>query len=154
MPAVVGQPAPPFALRDQDRNVITLDSLKGGAALVVFIPFPFTAVCSAEICTLRDRAAELENVDANVVVVTTHALPTNKQWAEENSFRFPVLADYWPHGETARAYGTFNEKLGVADRSTYVLDADGVVRAVIASDSLGTAREFEDYAAALAAIGD
>ena len=85
-------------------------------------------------------------------MITTHAVPTNHRWAEENGFRFPVLSDYWPHGEVARAYGTFSERGGVAYRSTFVLDAAGVVRDVVRTESMGIAREFEAYTAALAAF--
>ena len=62
------------------------------------------------------------------------------------------MTDFWPHGEVSRNYGTFNEKLGVTNRSTFVLDAEGIVRQIIASDSLGTAREHDEYAEALATI--
>lgn len=152
MPAEIGSPAPDFTLFDQDRNEVTLESLQGHKTLVVFIPFPFTGLCSAEACELRDHLAELKNLDAQVVVITTHALPTNKEWADQNGFQFPVLADYWPHGEVATAYGTFDEIRGAATRSTYVLDADGVVREIIATDSLGTVREYDAYVQALQAI--
>jgi peroxiredoxin (alkyl hydroperoxide reductase subunit C) len=152
MPAEIGAPAPDFTLHDQERNEVSLGSLQGRKTLVVFIPFPFTGICSAEACELRDNLAELNGLDAQVVVITTHAIPTNKEWADQNGFEFPVLADYWPHGEVARAYGTFDEVRGAATRSTYVLDETGVVREIIATDSLGTAREYDAYVAALQAI--
>jgi peroxiredoxin (alkyl hydroperoxide reductase subunit C) len=87
-----------------------------------------------------------------VVLITTHVVPTNKVWAEENGFGFPILADYWPHGEVARAYDTFDETFGYAKRTTYILDADGVIRDVIATDVLGEARPFSSYPDALASI--
>ena len=65
---------------------------------------------------------------------------------------FPVLSDFWPHGDVARAYGVFDERVGVANRTTFVLDAEGIVREIIASDSLGTAREHDAYATALEAV--
>ena len=64
----------------------------------------------------------------------------------------PGLSDYWPHGATAQAYGAFNEERGAANRYTFVLDAGGVVREVINTESLGIAREFEAYAEALAKV--
>jgi peroxiredoxin len=145
----IGAPAPSFELIDQDRNPVSLESLRGEKTLIVFIPFPFTGVCDGEACALRDNISELERLDANVVVITTHARPVNKKWADENGFSFPVLQDYWPHGEVAIAYGAFNEKLGAANRYTFVLDADGIVREVINTDELSTAREFGAYVEAL-----
>ena len=63
-----------------------------------------------------------------------------------------MLSDYWPHGATAQAYQAFNEKVGAANRVTYVLDEEGTIRQVIDSGSLGTPREFDDYVEALSAI--
>ena len=148
----VGRPAPAFTLRDQARNEVSLDDLKGRNTLVVFIPFPFTGNCSSEVCELRDHLADLDALDANVVVISCDTVPVHAKWAADNGLSFPVLSDFWPHGDVARAYDTFNETLGCANRTTYVLDADGVIRAVVASDSLGTVREYDAYVAALEAI--
>ena len=145
----VGTPAPPFTLMDQDREMVSLEDLKGKKSLVVFIPFPFTGICDGEACAIRDGLGGLESLDANVVVITAHAVPVTIKWADENGFTFRVLSDYWPHGEVTKAYDTFNEERGAAWRTTYVLDADGTITDVIATDSLGTPREFELYQAAL-----
>ncbi|HSF85486.1 MAG TPA: redoxin domain-containing protein [Acidimicrobiia bacterium] len=147
-----GQPAPSFQLIDQDKNPVSSDSLKGRKSLVVFIPFPFTGICEGELCTIRDRHAELKNFDANVVIVTCDTVPANKKWSDDNGFAFPVLSDYWPHGATCKAYGTFNDALGVSNRFTFVLDEEGIVRNVISTEALGIAREFDEYTEALAAI--
>ncbi len=152
MPAEIGLPAPDFELRNQDKELISLDSLKGRKTLVVFIPFPFTGICDAEACMLRDSAGDYGDLDANVVVITTHAFSSNKQWADAYDIDYPILSDYWPHGAVATAYGTFNDAIGVAMRSTYVLDTDGVVRDIIATDALGVQREHDLYAEALAKI--
>ena len=77
---------------------------------------------------------------------------TNRDWAEDNDFRFPILSDYWPHGEVSRAYDTFDETFGYAKRTTYILDSDGVIRDVIASDVLGEARPFATYLPALESV--
>ena len=152
MAAEIGSPAPDFALYSQDREEVTLESLKGRKSLVVFIPFPFTGTCEGELCDIRDNMARLNELDANVVAITTNPLFSNKEWADQNDFGFPVLADFWPHGAVTDAYGTFDPKVGAANRSTYVLDADGVVRSIVATESRKFARDFDDYVAALNAI--
>jgi len=148
----VGDPAPDFTLFNQDREEVSLDALKGHKSLIVFIPFPFTGICEGELCMIRDNLASLEEFDANVVVITVHAMQTNKAWSDANHFSFSVLSDYWPHGEVAMAYGAFNEKLGAANRFTFVLDEHAVVREIISTESLGVHREFDEYTKALAAI--
>ena len=47
------------------------------------------------------------------------------QWAEQQGYQFPVLSDFWPHGEVAKAYGVFNDALGCANRATFLIDKDG-----------------------------
>jgi len=153
MSATVGSTAPSFSLTDQNKNTVTLDDLKGKKSLIVFIPFPFTGICDDESCAIRDNLAALNELDANVVVITCHAVPVTKKWSDENRFTFPVLSDFWPHGVVATAYGAFNEAVGGANRMTFVLDEDGIVRSVIDSGSLGTAREFDAYVTALAEVG-
>jgi len=152
MSASIGSLAPKFSLTDQDRNTVALDDLSGKKSLVVFIPFPFTGICDDESCAIRDGLATLSDLDANVVVITCHALPVTKKWSDENGFTFPVLSDFWPHGLVATQYGAFNEAVGGANRMTFVLDADGIVHSIIDSGSLGTAREFEAYVTALGEI--
>jgi mycoredoxin-dependent peroxiredoxin len=152
MSATVGSPAPAFSLSDQDKNIVTLDDLKGKKSLIVFIPFPFTGICDGESCMIRDNLAMLNDMDANVVVITCHAVPVTKKWSDENGFTFPVLSDFWPHGVVATEYGAFNEAVGGANRMSFVLDADGIVRSVIDSGSLGTPREFDEYVTALGRI--
>jgi alkyl hydroperoxide reductase subunit AhpC len=96
--------------------------------------------------------AELNEIDANVVAITTDTVFTNRAWSEKNGFEFPVLSDFWPHGEVTDAYGTFDPNVGAAFRSTYVLDPEGVVRAIVATESRKFARDYDDYLTALAAI--
>jgi peroxiredoxin len=129
--------------------MVSLDSLKGSKALVVFIPFPFTGICDDEGCALRDNLARLAELDAKVVIITVHALPVIKKWVEENGFEFPVLSDYWPHGEITKAYGAFNETTGGANRYTFVLDGDGITREVINTEALSIGREYSAYEDAL-----
>ena len=149
MPVALGSPAPEFSLPDTAGAAFTLDKARGRKALLVFIPFPWTGTCDGEACTLRDHFADLNALDANVVIITCYPRPANKKWAAENGFGFPVLSDFWPHGEICRLYGTFNEEKGSANRTTFVLDAEGVVREIVASGSLGTPREYAAYVEAL-----
>ena len=152
MSIAVGAPAPAFSLTDQDKNTVTLEDMTGHKGLIVFIPFPFTGICDEESCLIRDRLAALNDLDAKVVVITCHAVPVTKKWSDENGFTFPVLSDFWPHGAVATAYGAFNETVGASNRVSVVLDTDGVVRSIIDSGSLGTAREFDEYVSALSQI--
>lgn len=152
MPAVVGQPAPDFTLRDTQNNEVSLSDLKGSKAIIAFIPFPHTGRCDAEACALRDDYSELSKDGSKVVIISAHARPMLGVWAQQNNIPFPVLSDYWPHGAVAQAYGCFNDQVGVALRASYVLDKDGIVREIIQSSGLGEARDHAAHAKALASI--
>lgn len=146
----VGSRAPSFALRNQRREQVTLEELKGQTAVLVFIPFAFTRVCEGELCEIRDNADLFETADARIVAITCNAGPVNAKWAEENEFDFDILSDFWPHGEVSRSYDTFNEQLGYAERTTYILNQEGLITDVIRSEELRTARPFQQYVEALA----
>ncbi len=148
----IGERAPAFSLRDQNRNVVTLEDIEGTPALIVFMPLAFTRVCGGEMCEIRDNHTELSDTGARTVVITCDNVPANTAWAEKEGFEFPILSDFWPHGEVTRAYGCFNDKLGVPHRATFVLDEAAVIREVISTDSLREARPFSSYIEALAAL--
>lgn len=114
--------------------------------LLVFYPFTFTGVCEGELCRLRDDHAQFEETGVQVFALSCDAGP---QWAEQQGWTFPVLSDFWPHGEVAKAYGVFNDDLGCANRATFLIGADGTVVDTFASDSLGTPREADRYTEAL-----
>lgn len=148
----LGQVVPNFKLRAHDRSEMTRDNLVGKRSLIVFMPFAFTRTCHGEMCMLRDNLALLNDLDANVVVVTCDTVAVNAKWSEENGFGFPVLSDFWPHGDMTKAYGAFNELYGAANRRTVILDVDAVARRIIESDALGTPRKLDEYIEALTSI--
>lgn len=153
MTVATGTEAPDFTLKDQDGNDVTLSSFRGTQNVVlVFYPFTFTGVCQGELCSLRDDLSEYETASAQVLALSCDSRHSQKQWAEQQRFTFPVLSDFWPHGAVARAYDDFNEQLGCANRATFVIDKQGVIVDVFESPNLGTPREKASYEAALAKL--
>jgi peroxiredoxin len=148
-----GMEAPDFTLKDQDGNDVTLSSFRGKQnVVIVFYPFTFTGVCQGELCSLRDNLTEYQSASAQVLAISCDSRHSQKQWAEQQGFNFPVLSDFWPHGAVARAYGVFNEQLGCANRKTFVIDKKGVIVDFFESPNLGTPREKAEYEAALAKL--
>ena len=145
----IGTTAPPFALVNQHRDRVSLEDLQGAPVVLVFIPFAFTRTCEGELCQIRDEHALFDQAGARVVAITCNTLHANRVWSEQQGFEFDILSDFWPHGAVCRQYETFNETLGYAERTTYFLDADGVITDVIRSDQLGEARAFDGYRRAL-----
>lgn len=149
-----GRQAPDFELKDQHGNTVTLSGFRGDKAVVlVFYPFTFTSVCEGELCQLRDDLSQYESAGVQVLAVSCDSRFAQKVWAEQQGYTFPVLADNWPHGAVAQAYGVFNEALGCANRGTFVIDPSGTIVDVFESPNLGTARDKAAYEAALAKLG-
>lgn len=125
----VGDLAPDFVLKDQNNQEVTLSSFRGKqAVLVVFYPLAFTGICTGELCVVRDDMAAFQNDDVQVLTLSVDSAYTHKVFSEREGFEFPLLSDFWPHGGVAQAYGVFNDRTGFANRGTFLVDKDGIVR--------------------------
>ena len=148
----IGSPAPDFELKDQHGVPTSLASFKGKKSVVVlFYPFAFSGICTGELCGLRDDLSAFQNEDVQLLAISCDAMYAQKAFAEKEGYEFPVLADFWPHGAAAKAYGVFNEDRGCAIRGTFIIDKQGVLRWQVVN-GLGYARNLVDYKTALAAL--
>ncbi len=148
----VGTTAPDFALKDQNNQEVTLSSYQGKKnVLLVFYPLAFTGTCQGELCQVRDELPKFENDDTAVLAVSVGASPTHKVWAAEQGYTFPLLADFWPHGAVAQAYGVFNDATGFANRGTFVIDKSGVIQ-FAEMNGPGEARDQSAWEKALGAL--
>jgi peroxiredoxin len=136
----VGDRAPQFSLRDQDKQVVSLAELRGAPVLLVFYPFAFSGTCTGELCQLRDELAVYTDAGVKVLAVSTDPVFALKAFRDKEGFDFPLLSDFWPHGAVAQEYGVFNDTAGMALRGTFLIDADGTI-AFTEVNSPGDARE-------------
>ncbi|MCK0114112.1 peroxiredoxin [Ornithinimicrobium sp. F0845] len=119
----VGDLAPDFTLRDQDRARVRLsEAVQDRHALLVFFPFAFSSICTGELLEIQLNVDEFVNDRVNVYAISCDARHTQAAWAAHEGYRFPLLSDFWPHGEVARSYGVFDERSGMAVRGTFVVD--------------------------------
>lgn len=145
----VGVEAPDFELRDHNAQTHRLSSYRGQKNVVlVFYPFAFTGVCTGEMCAIRDDVDSLQNDDTQVFGISCDTVASLRVFAEQQGLTYPLLSDYWPHGAVAKAYGVFNETLGAADRGTFVIDKEGIVRWTV-RNAIRDARDIADYQKAL-----
>ena len=152
MTVEVGDEAPDFELQDQSGNAVRLSSFRGKKnVVVVFYPLSFTGVCQGEMCEIRDGIEDFAGDDVQTVAISCDSGPTHARWAAEQGYDFPLLADFWPHGEVAQAYGVFDEQSGLALRGTFIVDKDGkVVYKVV--NAIPDARDVEEYRKVLATL--
>jgi len=152
MPLPAGALAPDFELADETGQTVRLAELRRVEPVVlVFFPLAFSRTCEGELGALRDHRDVFEGAGVRLVAVSVDSTFALRAWAEEQRFGFPLLSDFWPHGEVARAYDAFLEERGHAARATFVVDEAGVIRASFAT-APGEARTIEQYRAALALL--
>jgi thioredoxin-dependent peroxiredoxin len=127
-----GSPFPNFSLQDQDGNVVTQDALKGGKSVIYFYPKDDTSGCTAEACEFQERLSDIPG--ARVFGVSPDNIKSHRKFADKYGLQFTLLADV--DKALAEACGIWVEKsmygkkyMGV-ERTTYVVDENGVVKKV------------------------
>jgi mycoredoxin-dependent peroxiredoxin len=152
MTLIIGDQAPDFALVNQFGETVKLSDFRGKKPVVlVFYPLSFSGICTGELCELRDNFAKFENENVELLAVSVDSKFVQKQFAEHEGYKFSVLADFWPHGAVAKAYGVFIEDAGIANRATFVIDKDGELAAKFIT-APGQARNLQEYERALASL--
>jgi peroxiredoxin Q/BCP len=148
-----GQPAPDFELPDQSGEPVRLSSFRGRRVVLYFYPKANTPGCTTQACGVRDHELDYEAADAVVLGVSPDPVKAIKKFYEKQDLNFELLAD--EHHEVSETYGVWVEKsmygktyMG-AQRSTFVIDEDGIVRKVIKKANPST---HDDEV--LAALGD
>lgn len=151
-PLPVGTEAPDFELRDQNNEVVRLSGFRGvKAALLVFYPWAFTSICTGELGQVRDNIDAFANDEVQVLTISVDSSFTHKIFSQRDGLNFPLLADFWPHGGVAQAYGVFNSDVGAANRGTFLVDRDGIIQFSEANE-IGVGREPADWIAAIARL--
>lgn len=141
--------APDFELQNQFGESIKLSDFRGRRAVaLVFFPLAFSGICSNELCELRDNLTLFEDAGVDLLGISVDHKFTLRAWAEQEGYSFPLLADFWPHGQVAKEYGVFLESKGTANRATFLIDRNGMIRASFIT-APGEARQLSAYRAAL-----
>jgi mycoredoxin-dependent peroxiredoxin len=152
MPIEVGATAPDFVLKDQNNQEVRLSDFRGKKnVLLVFYPLAFTGTCQGELCQVRDNVGDFQSDTVQVLTVSVDSPYSHKVWADREGYDFPLLADFWPHGAVAQAYGVFNAEKGYSNRGTFLIDRDGVVR-YAEMNGPGQARDQDAWRKALSSV--
>jgi mycoredoxin-dependent peroxiredoxin len=148
----VGSVAPDFSLRDQFGQDVRLSEFRGRKAVaLVFYPFAFSGVCTGEMAGIRQRLASFLTFDTEIVAISCDPVYALRAWADQDGLNFPLLSDFWPHGEVSRAYGVFDEVRGAPRRSSYTVDKEGIVRWAV-HNANPDGRDLDEHVARLQAL--
>jgi peroxiredoxin len=122
-----GSPAPEFTLRDQDGNRVSLADYRGRTVVLVFYPADFSRVCTDQLSVYQEVLPQFEEAGAQLVGISVDGAFCHKAFQKHHGLTMPLLADFHPKGEVAKAYGVWSEEHGVASRALVMVGPDGVV---------------------------
>jgi len=130
-----GDKAPDFTANDQNGEAVSLSNFSGKTVILYFYPKDDTPGCTAEACDFRDNYQSLQEKGFQVIGVSTDDEKSHKKFVTKYSLPFPLIAD--TDQAIVQAYGVWGEKnmygkkyMGT-NRSTFIIDADGVISHVI-----------------------
>ncbi len=131
MPVSVNDKAPEFKLQNTNREFVKLSDYKGDKNVVLlFYPLAFSGVCTTELCSTRDNLKIYEAFDAEVLGISIDSFFVQKAFKESQNLNFQLLSDF--NKEAARSYDVLYEDFfgmkGVAKRSAFVIDKNGIVK--------------------------
>jgi len=153
----VGDKAPDFALPDTELKKRSLKEFRGHKVVLAFFVGAFTSVCTKEMCAFRDSMVRLTDLKAQVIGVSVNDPFSNKAFAEKNRLPFPILSDF--NRQAIKAYGVESPDYGglngyiVAKRSIFIVDKNGSVRYVWATDAPAVEPDYEEVENTLEKIG-
>jgi peroxiredoxin len=138
--------APDFTLTAHDKSTVTLSEMRGGRVILAFYPAAFTGVCTKEMCTFTDAMAGLDAAGASVLGISVDSPFSNGAFASENGIGFPLLSDV--HRDAVNAYGVALDDFviagyTVAQRSVFVVEADGSIGFAWVADNPGQEPDYE-----------
>ncbi|HEX6152459.1 MAG TPA: redoxin domain-containing protein [Solirubrobacterales bacterium] len=133
----VGDQAPDFTLRDQDGEKVSLSDFRGRKLLLIFYPGDFSPVCGDQLSIYQEVKPEIEAKGVELVGISVDSFFAHKAFQEKIGIDTTLLSDFEPKGEVARAYGSYVEKMGFANRTLVLIDEDGVVAWTHEADNPG-----------------
>jgi peroxiredoxin len=154
----VGEVAPDFSLFNHENQKVSLSQFKGTKVVLLFFPFANTGVCTKELCTFRDSMTQYNDLDAQVLALSVDSPFSLKLWHDKNGFTFPLLSDF--NKEVIKQYGAIYDVFapgafnyfGVAKRSAFVIDKEGILRYVEVLEDAKNEPNYEEIQKVLASL--
>jgi peroxiredoxin len=153
----VGAAAPDFTLKDTQMQDVSLRDFRGRTVVLLFYPAAFSGVCTAEMCTFRDNMAAFNDVNAQVLGISVDLPYAQREFKKAQGLEFPLLSDFdhtaiEAYGVVHRAFNGFTS--GVAMRSVFVVDPEGVIAWEWIAERQGESPAYEAVRAAAEKAAD
>ena len=127
LPLPPGTAAPDFELPSAPDRTLSLADFRGRPVILAFYPADWSPVCGDQMAQYNELLGEFERFNAALLGISVDGVWCHAAFAHDREIRFPLLSDFEPKGEVARAYGVYRASDGIAERALFVIDADGVV---------------------------
>ena len=122
-----GEQAPDFTLADQDGNQVSLSDFRGDTVVLVFYPADFSPVCTEQLSAYQEVLAEFETRKVKLLGISVDGAFCHKAFQAHLHLTIPLLADFHPKGEVAKAYGVWAEDWGQSGRALVMVGPEGRV---------------------------
>jgi len=123
-----GTPAPDFALRVTPDQKPSLSELRGKPVILAFYPADWSPVCGDQMALYNEILPEFQKHEAELLGISVDGVWCHTAFAKDRNLHFPLLADFEPKGEVAKAYGAYFEAAGISERALFVIDKEGIIR--------------------------
>jgi peroxiredoxin len=123
-----GSQAPDFELPATPDQRVSLAEFRGRPLILAFYPEDWSPVCSDQMALYQELLPEFQRFGAALMGISVDGVWSHLAFAKDRNLHFPLLADFEPKGEVARAYGVYRAEDGTSERALYVIDGDGIVR--------------------------
>jgi peroxiredoxin len=127
-PLPPGTEAPGFELPSAPDRTVSLAEFRGQPLILAFYPADWSPVCSDQMALYQEVLPEFQNWGAQLLGISVDGIWSHLAFAKDRNVHFPLLADFEPKGEVARAYDVYRAEDGTSERALFVIDADGIVR--------------------------
>jgi peroxiredoxin len=127
-PLQAGSKAPDFELPSTPDQTVALGELRGRPVILAFYPEDWSPVCSDQMALYQELLPEFKKFGAELVGISVDGIWCHLAFARDRNLHFPLLADFEPKGEVARAYQAYRTQDGTSERALFVIDRDGIVR--------------------------
>ena len=130
MTVKVGDKPPSFNLKDQNKEDIKLEDLKGKKVILSWHPLAYTPVCTDQMRSLETNYERIqEKGDTVVIGLSVDPFPAKEKWADILCIEdVKIVSDFFPYAEVTKAYGLFNEENGASLRANVIIDENGNIK--------------------------
>jgi peroxiredoxin len=122
-----GTAAPDFELKSTPDQTVRLSDFRGRPAILAFYPADWSPVCTDQMALYNEILPNFEQFQAVLFGISIDHAWCHLAFARNRNLHFPLLADFHPKGEVARAYGVYDERIGMSERALFVLDGEGSI---------------------------